>query len=60
MEQWGVARALRQRVKARFDHEGIEIALPQRVVWHREAPTPDDRPRTAAGPSPAGEGPATS
>jgi small-conductance mechanosensitive channel len=36
MEQWGVARALRQRIKARFDHEGIEIPLPQRVVWHRE------------------------
>ncbi|MGZ4464247.1 MAG: mechanosensitive ion channel family protein [Nocardioides sp.] len=37
MEQWGVARELRQRVKARFDHEGIEIPLPQRVVWNREA-----------------------
>jgi small-conductance mechanosensitive channel len=36
MEQWGVARALRQRIKARFDHEGIEIPLPQRVVWHRD------------------------
>jgi small conductance mechanosensitive channel len=36
MEQWGVARELRQRVKARFDHEGIEIPLPQRVIWHRE------------------------
>jgi small conductance mechanosensitive channel len=36
MEQWAVARALRQRVKARFDHEGIEIPLPQRVVWNRE------------------------
>jgi small conductance mechanosensitive channel len=36
MEQWGVARELRQRIKARFDHEGIEIPLPQRVVWHRE------------------------
>jgi small conductance mechanosensitive channel len=36
MEQWGVARALRQRIKARFDHEGITIPLPQRVVWHRE------------------------
>ena len=36
MEQWGVARALRQRIKARFDHEGIEIPLPQRVVWNRE------------------------
>jgi small-conductance mechanosensitive channel len=36
MEQWAVARELRQRVKARFDHEGIELPLPQRVVWHRE------------------------
>jgi small conductance mechanosensitive channel len=47
MEQWGVARTLRQRIKARLDHEGIEIALPQRVVWHREEPTPD----AATGPS---------
>ena len=39
MEQWGVARALRQRIKARFDHEGIEIPLPQRVVWHRDEAT---------------------
>jgi small-conductance mechanosensitive channel len=46
MEQWGVARTLRQRIKARFDHEGIEIALPQRVVWHRDQPTPDG-PATA-------------
>ncbi|HEY0953002.1 mechanosensitive ion channel family protein [Nocardioides sp.] len=36
MEQWAVARELRQRIKARFDHEGIEIPLPQRVIWHRE------------------------
>ena len=36
MEQWAVARELRQRIKARFDHEGIEIPFPQRVVWHRE------------------------
>ena len=39
MEQWAVARELRQRIKARFDHEGIEIPLPQRVVWHRGDPT---------------------
>ena len=36
MEQWAVARELRQRIKARFDHEGIEIPFPQRVVWHRD------------------------
>jgi small conductance mechanosensitive channel len=53
MEQWGVARELRQRVKSRFDHEGIEIPLPQRVVWHRE----DDRTETATGSSPRGEEP---
>jgi small conductance mechanosensitive channel len=40
MEQWGVARELRQRVKARFDHEGIELPLPQRVVWTREGEAP--------------------
>jgi small conductance mechanosensitive channel len=43
LEQWAVARALRQRIKARFDHEGIEIPFAQRVVWHRE-----DRGRGAA------------
>ena len=37
MEQWEVAREMRQRIKGRFDHEGIEIPLPQRVVWHRDA-----------------------
>jgi small-conductance mechanosensitive channel len=51
MEQWGVARALRQRIKARFDHEGIEIPLPQRVVLHREQ---------ERGPSHQGEGPVES
>ncbi len=36
-QQWSVARELRERVKARFDAEGIEIPLPQRMVWHRDA-----------------------
>ena len=40
MEQWGVARELRQRIKARFDHEGIEIPFQQRVVWHRDGRPP--------------------
>ena len=52
MEQWGVARALRQRIKARFDHEGIEIPLPQRVVWHREDT------RSASAEKPTGSSPA--
>ena len=33
--QWGIAREMRMRIKNRFDHEGIEIPFPQRVVWHR-------------------------
>ena len=37
MEQWAVAREMRQRIKARFDYEGIEIPFPQRVVWQRDA-----------------------
>ncbi|MDP3894037.1 mechanosensitive ion channel family protein [Nocardioides sp.] len=36
MEQWAVAREMRERIKARFDFEGIEIPFPQRVVWHRD------------------------
>ncbi|HET8960312.1 mechanosensitive ion channel family protein [Nocardioides sp.] len=35
LEQWSVAREMRERIKARFDYEGIEIPFPQRVVWHR-------------------------
>ena len=38
LEQWAVAREMRQRIKARFDYEGIEIPLPQRMVWHRDMP----------------------
>ncbi len=34
--QWAVAREMRQRIKTRFDYEGIEIPFAQRVVWHRE------------------------
>jgi small-conductance mechanosensitive channel len=36
MEQWNVAREMRERIKARFDREGIEMHLPQRVTWHRD------------------------
>ncbi|HEX6516561.1 MAG TPA: mechanosensitive ion channel family protein [Nocardioidaceae bacterium] len=51
LEQWGVAREMRERIKARFDYEGIEIPLPQRVVWHRDAvgvPQPASAPEQGA------------
>ena len=37
-EQYRVSRELRQRLKAAFDREGIEIPFPQQTVWHREVP----------------------
>jgi moderate conductance mechanosensitive channel len=40
LQQWSVAREMRERIKARFDAEGIEIPLPQRMVWQRDAPHP--------------------
>ncbi|AYY12304.1 mechanosensitive ion channel family protein [Actinobacteria bacterium YIM 96077] len=36
MEQWKVARELRERIKRRFDHEGIEIPFPQRTLWIKQ------------------------
>jgi small conductance mechanosensitive channel len=51
LEQWGVARALRQRIKARFDHEGIKVPYAQQVVWHR-----DEREGAAARGTTADEG----
>ena len=43
LEQWRVARVMRERIKTRFDHEGIEIPFPQRVVWQRsEAAAPEE------------------
>jgi moderate conductance mechanosensitive channel len=36
LEQWKVARELRERIKRRFDAEGIEIPFPQRTIWVRD------------------------
>jgi small conductance mechanosensitive channel len=36
LEQWNVARELRERIKDRFDELGIELPFPQRVVWLRQ------------------------
>ncbi|MCF6525989.1 mechanosensitive ion channel family protein [Streptomyces sp. JJ36] len=35
LEQWGVTRELRQRVKKALDRNGIEIPFPQRTLWVR-------------------------
>jgi moderate conductance mechanosensitive channel len=39
-EQWRVSRRLRERIKARFDAEHIEIPFPQQTVWFRGAEAP--------------------
>jgi len=44
LEQWNVARELRERIKARFDELGVEIPFPQRVVWMRQGEPLVDRP----------------
>jgi moderate conductance mechanosensitive channel len=36
LEQWAVARDLRQKIREKLRSEGIEMPLPQRVVWHRD------------------------
>jgi len=36
--QWEVSRLVRERLKAAFDAEGIEIPFPQQTVWHRGVP----------------------
>jgi small conductance mechanosensitive channel len=44
MEQWRVARVLRERIKSRFDHEDIQAPYPTSYVMNRtpgaDAPEP--------------------
>ena len=55
LQQWNVARELRERIKDRFDELHIEIPFPQRVVWMRQGeprwtPTPPgDAAKATAG-----------
>jgi moderate conductance mechanosensitive channel len=46
MEQWGIARGLRERIKDRFQDEGIEIPLPQRIIWSKDPSEHHPGPRT--------------
>lgn len=38
IEQWGVGRAYHQRLKVRFDQEGISIPFPQRDLYLKQVP----------------------
>ncbi|MFE1027601.1 hypothetical protein ACFW5I_24030 [Streptomyces sp. NPDC058818] len=35
LQQWGVTRELRRRVKDALDEAGVDIPFPQRTVWAR-------------------------
>jgi small conductance mechanosensitive channel len=37
LEQWAIAREMRQRIKYRFDAEGISFAQPTNLLWGRPA-----------------------
>jgi small conductance mechanosensitive channel len=38
-QQWETSRVLRERIKAAFDANGIEIPFPQQTVWYRNEPS---------------------
>jgi small conductance mechanosensitive channel len=50
MSQWRVARVMRERIKARFDHEGIQAPYPTSVVVS-QTPVADADAATPAAPA---------
>ncbi|MGB7979347.1 MAG: mechanosensitive ion channel family protein [Candidatus Nanopelagicales bacterium] len=52
-QQWAAARELRERIKAAFDANGIDIPFPQRTVWLR---TDEGAGQSGAGQGGAGQG----
>ncbi len=58
LEQWAVAREMRQRIKARFDLEGIEMPFAQRVMWMRSADSEPAQPEVDIDSAPPAQGPA--
>jgi small-conductance mechanosensitive channel len=42
LQQWEVARTMRELVVERFEELGIEIPLPQQVVWNKDGADPAD------------------
>lgn len=58
LEQWAVAREMRQRIKSRFDLEGIEIPFGQRTVWIRTADEQPPAPVSDVDDAPPAQGPA--
>jgi moderate conductance mechanosensitive channel len=54
MEQWAVARTLRERIKARFDHEGIVIPHTRYVEWTPDLTPDEDDESEVDAPAPRG------
>ncbi|MGH3341317.1 MAG: mechanosensitive ion channel family protein [Carbonactinosporaceae bacterium] len=44
LKQWDVARELRERIKAKFEAQGIEIPYPQATIWMRTESPPAVQP----------------
>ncbi|MDO9380688.1 MAG: mechanosensitive ion channel family protein [Nocardioidaceae bacterium] len=59
LRQWAVAREMRERIKDRFDEEGIVIPAAERVKWMRHAGGSDALLGESTPPTPPGGTPGT-